>query len=381
MTLRQLADTYLERYVDVDHAATASEYRYALNTICKTVVPRPTGDSTPLGEWRPDDIVTDTVNRFREIRLRQGTGTVGVNRNVRQLRALFKWSIIAGYTTRTPFKLNGENAVKIPKEQPRNRRLDADEEKKILTVCSPHLRALVIAAIDSGMRQGEILSLQWSQVEGMKIEKQTVTWGAKAKFFLPFSKTKTKRDRKIPISTRLKGILEMRRFDPAGQPHALDAFVFGTEIGTRVLGFGRAWSSTVLKAHGHTPEYTATKNLTPASRVALAAIGLHFHDLRREAGSRWMDCGVPLATIQRWLGHTNIAQTSTYLAGTQSSEHDAMVRFEEQQAAMARFEESQTALQLLATKVGTGGRKRPQSATDRNRKPSKTTTGRGSAIM
>jgi len=24
---------------------------------------------------------------------------------------------------------------------------------------------------------------------------------------------------------------------------------------------------------------------------------LHFHDLRREAGSRWMDAGVPLATI------------------------------------------------------------------------------------
>ena len=44
--------------------------------------------------------------------------------------------------------------------------------------------------------------------------------------------------------------------------------------------------------------------------------GLHFHDLRREVGSRWMDAGVPLATIQRWLGHHNISQTSTYLAGS-----------------------------------------------------------------
>jgi hypothetical protein len=56
---------------------------------------------------------------------------------------------------------------------------------------------------------------------------------------------------------------------------------------------------------------------------------LHFHDLRREAGSRWMEAGVPLATIQKWLGHTNIAQTSTYLSTTTAGEHEAMRRFEE----------------------------------------------------
>ena len=89
-------------------------------------------------------------------------------------------------------------------------------------------------------------------------------------------------------------------------------------------------------------EQSSTKNLTPASRTALAGVGLHFHDLRREAGSRWMDGGVPLATIQRWLGHSNIAQTGTYLSGTQASEHDAMRRYEEQQAA----------LQGIATEAG-----------------------------
>ena len=50
-------------------------------------------------------------------------------------------------------------------------------------------------------------------------------------------------------------------------------------------------------------------------------------------GSRWMDAAVPLAMIQRWLGHTNIAQTSTYLSGTTAGEHDAMRRFEAVQAA------------------------------------------------
>ncbi len=163
----------------------------------------------------------------------------------------------------------------------------------------------------------------------------------------------------------------MRRYDPAGQPHALDRFVFGTTVGTRLLNFGRAWSTAVLKSHKHTPTYTETANLTPESRAALKSIDLRFHDLRREAGSRWLDLGVPLHTVRDWLGHSNIQQTSTYLAGTQQTQDDAM----------RQYEERKSTLQLLATKVGTGGHERPQSATGADEKPSKTSVGRGSAIM
>ena len=110
----------------------------------------------------------------------------------------------------------------------------------------------------------------------------------------------------------------------------------------------------------------------PMARHLLAAgHSLVVHDLRREAGSRWMDAGVPLATIQRWLGHTNIAQTSTYLAGTSASEHDAM----------RQYEERRTALQEFATGAKTGGRKRLQSAAPRDRKVKKSASNREPAIM
>ena len=62
----------------------------------------------------------------------------------------------------------------------------------------------------------------------------------------------------------------------------------------------------MLKAHGYRPTFTKTANL----------------DLRREAGSRWLEGGVPLHTIRDWLGHTSIAQTSTYLAGTMQTQRD-----------------------------------------------------------
>ena len=47
---------------------------------------------------------------------------------------------------------------------------------------------------------------------------------------------------------------------------------------------------------------------------ALEAINLHFHDLRREAASRWLEGGMSLIKVKAWLGHRNISQTSTYLA-------------------------------------------------------------------
>lgn len=375
LTMRQLADQYVERKVTIKNAKTVRAFQYSFSTIFETKVPTVTAGTLPFGEWRVADVVTDTIERYREVRL-QRTGEVGVNRHLGTLRTMFKWAVLAGYIPHTPFKQGAEVAITLTKEHGRSRRLEGDEKSALLAVCASHLRAVVEAALETGMRRGEILSLQWKQVEGMKIDEskideRKVTWQAKAEFFLPFAKTKTKRDRRIPISTRLKSLLEMRRFDPAGQPHTLDAFVFGTEIGTRLLGFSRAWATAVLKSHGYTPAYDAVANLTPESRAALRSIDLHFHDLRREAGSRWMDGGVPLATIQRWLGHTNIAQTSAYLAGTQSSEHDAMARYEQQQAA----------LQRLATAAGSGGQEKPPTGTKRARKLNKSTVRHEATIM
>jgi hypothetical protein len=61
-----------------------------------------------------------------------------------------------------------------------------------------------------------------------------------------------------------------------------DSYVFGTEIGTRILNVKRAWSTAVLKAHGEKAELTKTGNLTAQCRTALDEIDLHLHDLRRE---------------------------------------------------------------------------------------------------
>ena len=375
MMLRQLMDVYLERSKAAKGPAFERARRYQLDRIAGTTLSRPTSGSVQFGDWRVADIVTDTVEQFRAARYADGTGPAGTNRYLGALRAVFSWALVAGHVERTPFKRHGEVVVKFEKESRRTRRLQDGEAERLLSACGPHLRAIVECAVETGMRSGEIMSLQWSQVEGMRLDDATpptISWAPQAAVFLPSLKTKTKRDRRIPVSPRLKAILEMRRLDPAGKPLGADRYVFGNAVGEQVHNRGRAWYTAILKAHGHEPTYTAGANLDAASRAKLREIDLHFHDLRREAGSRWMDVGVPLATIQRLLGHDNISQTNTYLAGTSSSDHEAM---------RVVFEPRQAACNDLATDAGSPGHETPPAATPPDGKASETTGSHRPTIM
>jgi integrase len=258
--------------------------KYQRKQIVKTVV---TG--RPFGEWRAAEITREMVEAFRRQR-----PTVAGNRDLALLRAMFNWAVLSELVPSTPFKIGTVSAVKLAREEARTRRLEPGEEDRLLEAAHGLLRDLVVAALETGCRMGELLSLQWHQVRG--------------DLFFPAGKTKAKKPRRVPVSTVLRGVLDARRLDPAGEPLPPSAYVFGDDVGRRRRSIRGAWVFACQRA---------------------AITGLHFHDLRREAGSRWMDLGVPLATIQRWLGHANISQTSTYLAASGGGDADAMRAFEQ----------------------------------------------------
>jgi integrase len=361
LTLGALLDLYRDRYLAVHRPGRAGADKRQVQVISATPVPVPAGEDRPFSTWFMADITADTLERFREVRLARGGGRIAVNRNLSLLRAVFNWAVRVGYLHQTAFKRSTETIVRLTVELPRSRRLEDDEERKLLAACGRHLHDLVLAAVETGCRRGELLSLRWNQVRGDPIREIT----------LPACKTKTKKDRTIPVSTRLRAVLEMRRNDPAGEPLPGEACVFGNELGQPVDLARATWPTAVLRSHGITLEWTATGNLSPACRDAYRAIGLHFHDLRREAGSRWLEGGVPIMVIRDWLGHSNVTQTSTYLASTSKTAADAM----------GRFEEYQIRLQRIATGGSTGGRKRPSTAVPTDRKTRKTADGRGTAVV
>jgi integrase len=187
-------------------------------------------------------------------------------------------------------------------ESNRTRRLHLGEEQRLLDAADDHLKALIIAALHTGCRKEELLDMQWFQVS---FERNVIN--------IPASKAKSKRSRDIPITANLKAILEMRRTDPAGREFGPNAYVLGNAVGERVKSIRLQWDRARLRANGYTPEWKDGR-LSATSRQQLHAIGLHFHDLRRECGSRLFEAGVSLAAVRDWLGHRDVSVTDRYLA-------------------------------------------------------------------
>lgn len=276
--------------------------RWQIRRIASTPLPSPDGVRR-FGDWRLSTITPDVLKQFRRLR-----PLVAGNRDLTLLRAACNWAVLGGLLPHSPFRIGDVPAVKLLREEPRTRRLQPGEAEQ-LELAAGGLRALLIAALETGCRKGELLSLQWSQVR----------FSPRAEVFLPAEKTKAKKDRRVPISSVLRTVLDARRTDPSGEILPPDAFVFGDEVGRPRRSIKTAWRLTCQRAK---------------------ITNLHFHDLRREAGSRWMDAGIPLATIQRWLGHANISQTSTYLGASLGADELDMRVFEERMGRLTHVDVS-----------------------------------------
>jgi integrase len=284
-------DPTVGELLDAFDAERPRQDRWQVGRIKATEVPTPDG-IRPIGRVRASTLTPDILKAFRAKR-----PLVAGNRDLALLRAVCNWAVLGGLLPSSPFRVGDVPAVRLGREEARTRRLQPGESERLLAA-SGGLRDLITAALETGCRKGELLSVQWHQVR----------FSPRAEIFLPAQKTKAKRDRRVPISSELRKVLDARRLDPAGEPIPADGYVFGDEIGRRRHSTKTAWKLTCKRAK---------------------VDDLHFHDLRREAGSRWMDAGIPLATIQRWLGHANIAQTSTYLGASHGADELDMRYFEE----------------------------------------------------
>jgi integrase len=222
-TLASLLDSYRQR-----PDASPSE-KYQVRPIVDAVV-----SGRPFGEWHADEITREMIETFRAKRKR-----IAGNRNLALLRAMFNWAVLGGLVPSTPFKVGTVSAVKLVREEARTRRLEPGEDVQLL-IHAGRLKDLITAALETGCRQGELLSLQWRQVLAHDL-------------FLPAGKTKAKKTRRVRISSELRKVLDARRNDPAGNPLPGHAYVFGDAVGRRAKNIREAWAKTVLKAHGIVP--------------------------------------------------------------------------------------------------------------------------------
>jgi integrase len=317
LSFAAFAEVFVERYSKAREKASWDDDASMLRQVAAFPVSWP--GATRLGEKPLSAVTEDDIEAFiRHVAATRTTATR--NHYVQLLRTVSSWAVKRGYRER-PFATTESDIIRRKKAGKRNRRLDPGEEDQLLAAAGPHLQRLIIAALETCCRLGELLSLQWGDVSL-----------GRGEIVLRASKTKTATDRVIPVSSRLRAVLEHVRRDPNGEPHGPMAYVFGDELGSRVKCIRRAWQTAVLKAHGQTPVWAWRQNgakkgtgkLAPASLERFRTINLHFHDLRHEAGSRLLEAGWPLHEVQQMLGHASLEQTSTYLNATLRGMHRSM---------------------------------------------------------
>jgi len=220
-----------------------------------------------LGDKPLEELTTVDLARYRDSRLEEvspqtvihelGVITRALKYQQQEKGYVFKWGIPK---TRNPKKPKG-----------RDRRLKGDELERILSqLPDKRMRIFVLFAIETGMRRGEIIKSEWSDID---LERQT----------LHIPETKTGIPRTIPLSTKAVGLLRN------------------------------------VKSGWYSPDrpfpYVSADCATAAFWKAKRKAGIpdiRLHDLRHEAVSRFFELGLNVMEVSAISGHRDLANLKRY---------------------------------------------------------------------
>ena len=139
-----------------------------------------------LGELLVTELREAHLEAFLQHLAAAGRAASTRNHYLRLLKLLDRWMVRKGYREHTA--LGPDCELRQDREVPRNRRLAPGEEERLVQAAQRDLRALIIAALETCARRGELLSLQWREVD---LERRRLRLLAR--------KTKDGEERVIPI--------------------------------------------------------------------------------------------------------------------------------------------------------------------------------------
>ena len=156
--------------------------------------------------------------------------------------------------------------LKIAKEKVRNlieRWLTPEEEQRLLAASPPWLQEIIVFALHTGMRRGEILTLQWSHVD---LARRTLT----------ILEQKNGARDTLPVNETAMEVLQARA--AARTSHAAFVFVNGADHPRNARNLLRAFYPAMRKA---------------------GITRFRFHDLRHTFATRLIRAGVDVYTVQK----------------------------------------------------------------------------------
>ncbi len=223
-----------------------------------------------LGDKRVSALLPSVVCKYRDQRLK-AISPASLKRELTILSsvlniAIKEWGIGVGQ--------NPVSMISLPKiARGRDRRLKAGEEEQLLSA-SGELKRLIIFALETGMRRGEILNIKKSHID---FTRQTL--------LIPLTKTDTPRT--IPLSSRaIAALREQLRGSENVIPIEETALFSYTARGLSGAFLRLCWK------HG--------------------LENLRFHDLRHEATSRFFEKGLNPVEVATITGHKDTRMLMRY---------------------------------------------------------------------
>jgi integrase len=212
----------------------------------------------PIGRISKPLVRDYRKERHAEKRLTETT----LNRDVEVLRHLLYWAVDEGFLTTNPLA-----RIRLVRGRRKPRPvMNVQEESKILATAAPHLAPIIIAALDSGMRRGELLT---QLMEHIDFNRRVL--------LVTHSKTAGGEAREIPLTVRLAELLARLAHNKS---HGL-VFTFK---GRPIKKIKTAWKTAVRRA---------------GIRYS------RFQDLRHTFNTRLMEAGVIQDVRKALMGHSS----------------------------------------------------------------------------
>lgn len=220
-----------------------------------------------FGAVRVSEITTTRIRKYIESRLEEEASNATINRELAALKRMLNLGAKS-----TPPKV--DRVPHIPMLRENNVRKGFFEYREFLRLRGElprYLRGLVTFAFKTGWRKGEILNMEWSQVD---LEAGTVR--------LEPGMTKNDQGRTVYLDDELKEVVEKQR-DLQKKTGKLTPFVFPNQAGSgRISDFRGAWDGACQRAG-------------LGNRL--------FHDLRRTAVRDMVRAGIPERVAMMVSGH------------------------------------------------------------------------------
>lgn len=299
----RFASLWFDRYVRVNNKP--SEQRIKESILRMYLLPFFSGRL--LAEIKNQDI-----EAYKAFALKRGVSGKTVNNQLvvlgKLLRSAQEWGLL-------------EIVPRIVRLKVTSQRLDylSEDECRQILGCpmEPEWRLMILLALRTGMRLGELLGLDWSDINfGLNLltVRRSIVEGI-------VGTPKNHRERHIPLTPGLRDDLWKVR-KPIG-------WVFRREDGSALV-------------HWHA---------TTALRRACRQIGLHrigWHTFRHTFASHLAMKGIPLPVIQSLLGHSSITMTMRYAHLSPTALHSAIARLEEGESVEPNFGQQVGNARLLA---------------------------------